>query len=350
MEAQTQTYKVAAVQAAPVWMDTSATIRRARDLIREAASGGARLVVFPEVYVPAYPYWNWIMNPFEGSRWFRDLARQAIVVPGEHIEQLCAQARESAVYVVIGINERSPVSMGTLYNTNLVIGPTGELLGRHRKLVPTWAEKLTWAGGDGSSIRVYETELGRLGTLACGENTNTLARFALLAQGEQVHVANYPAFPFSQFDMADGIKIRAGAHSFEGKVYTIVASGVITDDILDAVCDTDAQRAMMSYRPNAISGVFGPDGALLGEALVDEEGIVYAELDLDRPIELKQFHDIVGHYNRFDVFSLTLNRTATSALGDAAPASATAVPEEASDAAFARDVLADRAKAPSSAI
>jgi nitrilase len=301
-------FPVAAVQAAPVWMDTPATIERACSLIREAADHGARLVAFPEVYVPAYPYWNWIMTPFEGSRWFHMLSKQAVLVPSEHTHALCAQARASSVYVVIGINERSPISAGTIYNTNLVIDPNGQIIGRHRKLVPTWAEKLTWGFGDGSSLRVYDTEIGHLGTLACGENTNTLARFALLAQGEEIHVANYPAFPFNQYDMVQAITLRAGAHSFEGKVYTIVASSVLTNEIIDAVCATEAQREMMTRKPNAMSAVFGPDGMVVGNSLIDDEGIVYAEIDLDRPIELKQMHDIVGHYNRFDVLSLHLNR------------------------------------------
>jgi nitrilase len=301
--------RVAAVQAAPVWMDTPATIHKACRLIREAAGQGAQLVALPEVYVPAYPYWNWIMTPFQGSRWFRQLAQQAVVVPGPHTDLLCAEARESGCTVVIGINERSRASAGTIYNTNLVISPRGEIIGRHRKLVPTWAEKLTWGYGDGSSIRTYDTEVGCLGTLACGENTNTLARFALLAQGEQVHVANYPAFPFGDYDMVAAIRLRAGAHSFEGKVHTVVACGVMSPEMVDALSDTDEQRRMLSRRPNAVSAVFGPDGQIVGEPLVDEEGIVHAEIDLDRGIEMKQMHDIVGHYNRFDVFRLEVNRT-----------------------------------------
>src|SRR3546814_4780814 len=124
----------------------------------------------------------------------------------------------------------------TIYNCNLVIGADGSLLGRHRKLVPTWAEKLTWAGGDGASIRVYDTPVGPLGTLACGENTNTLARFALLSQGELVHVANYIALPVApaSYNMAEAIKIRATAHSFEGKVFTIVACSTVSEEIIAA--------------------------------------------------------------------------------------------------------------------
>jgi predicted amidohydrolase len=301
--------RVAAAQLAPVWMDTAATIARAVDAIREVGRAGAQLVAFPEVYVPAYPYWNWIMSPFEGSSWFHRLVKQAVVVPSEHTRALCSAAADAGVYVVIGINERDAHQVGTLYNTNLVISPAGQIIGRHRKLVPTWAEKLTWAGGDGRSLRVYETEVGRLGTLACGENTNTLARFALLALGEQVHVANYPAFPFNgDYDMQSAIRLRAGAHSFEGKLFTVVASSVLTDEIVEQLADTEARRKLLDQHPNALSAVFGPDGQVMAGPLIDEEGILYADLDLDSCIELKQMHDIVGHYNRFDVFELRVHR------------------------------------------
>jgi len=302
-------FTAAAVQASPVWMDTAATVEKACGLIREAAANGARLVAFPEVYVPAYPYWNWLMTPFEGSRFFRELYKQSILIPGPETQRLCEVARALKCYVVIGVNERSAVSMGTIYNTNLIIGADGQLLGVHRKLVPTFAEKLTWGYGDGSSIRPYETEVGRIGTLACGENTNTLARFALLAQGEQVHVANYPAFPFtSRYSMTEAIRIRAASHAFEGKVFVVVSSSALNDEIVDQVCTTDQQRALMRERPASLSVIYGPDGLPVCKPLVDEEGIAYADIELEREIELKQFHDIVGHYNRFDVFNLRLNR------------------------------------------
>jgi predicted amidohydrolase len=302
-------FTAAAVQAAPIWMDTAATVEKACRLIQEAAANGARLIAFPEVYVPAYPYWNWLMTPFEGSPFFRELYKQSLLVPGPETQRLCEVARAHQCYVVIGMNERSPISMGTIYNTNLVIGADGRLLGVHRKLVPTFAEKLTWGYGDGSSIRPYETEIGRLGTLACGENTNTLARFALLAQGEQVHIANYPAFPFtSRYSMTEAIRIRAASHAFEGKVFVVVSSSALSGEIVDQLCTTDQQRALMLERPASISVIYGPDGLPVCKPIIDEEGIAYGDIDLEREIELKQFHDIVGHYNRFDVFSLRLNR------------------------------------------
>ena len=301
-------FLAAAVQAAPVFLSPQLSAEKACGLIKKAAANGATLVAFPEVFIAGYPYWNWMMSPLEGSAWFKRLYHSAIDLPGPEIEALQAAAAKCGVTVVIGVNERSPVSMGTIFNTNLVIGPTGQLLGKHRKIVPTFAEKLTWGSGDGSSIRVYETPSGRLGTLACGENTNTLARFSLLAQGEQVHVANYIAFPFtSSYDMPEAIKIRAGAHSFEGKVFTIVACSAMSQEIRDMLGTTPERLAQLSGSPNAFSGIFGPDGRLVSELLIDQEGIVYGEIDVERSIEPKQFQDIIGHYNRFDIFDLRLN-------------------------------------------
>jgi len=304
-------FKAAAVQAAPVFLDARQTAHKAASLIREAAARGARLVAFPEVFIPGYPYWNWITDPITGSAWFEKLVHAAVLVPGPEIAIVCDAARDTGTHVVMGVNERSPLSLGVLYNTLVFIGPAGRILGKHRKLVPTWAEKLTWTGGDGASLRVYETDLGRLGGLACGENTNTLARFALLAQGELIHVASYIALPVApaDYNMAEAIRLRAAAHSFEGKLFTIVSCSTVSEEIITAMTQIrpDA-RTLLSRSSSAFSGVIGPDGRQVGDSLIDEEGIVYADIDLNRCIQPKQMHDIVGHYNRFDIFNLQVNR------------------------------------------
>ncbi|NUT93462.1 MAG: carbon-nitrogen hydrolase family protein [Saccharothrix sp.] len=305
-------FTAAAVQTAPEYLDAGRTVEKAVSLIREAAANGASLVAFPEVFVPGYPYWNWTMNPVAGSPWYERLYRAAIDVPGPHVDTLCAAAAATGTTVVIGVNERGRHSLGVLYNTVLVIGPDGTVLGAHRKLVPTWAEKLTWTGGDGRSLRVHQTPVGPLGVLACGENTNTLARFALLAQGELVHVANYIALPVApkDYDMADAIAIRTAAHAFEGKVFSVVSCSTISPEIVDTVAGDDPEARELLARPrSALSGIFGPDGRPVVKPLIDDEGIVYGEIDLARCIQPKQMHDIIGHYNRFDVFSLYLNGT-----------------------------------------
>ncbi|QIN67949.1 Aliphatic nitrilase (plasmid) [Caballeronia sp. SBC1] len=304
-------FKAAAVQAAPVFLDTDATVDKVCRLIKEAADNGAKLVAFPEVFVAGYPYWNWVMNPVEGSPWFEKLCKSAIELPGPEIRKIAQAAKSNHINVVVGVNERSRTGVGTLYNTLVAIADDGRILGRHRKLVPTWAEKLTWANGDGSALRVHDTSVGPLGSLACGENTNTLARFSLLAQGELVHVASYISLPVApaDYDMAEAIRVRAAAHCFEGKVFTVVSCSTISPEIVEAMSASHPQvREQLARRNSAFSGILGPDGRVIGEPLIDDEGIVYADIDLSRCIQPRQMHDITGHYNRFDVFDLRVNR------------------------------------------
>ncbi|HEY8389329.1 MAG TPA: carbon-nitrogen hydrolase family protein [Parasegetibacter sp.] len=302
-------FKAAAVQTSPVYLNVDATIGKAVSIIKEAASNGASLIAFPEVFVAGYPYWNWIMTPVQGSPWYEKLYKSSITAPGPETEQLCKAARKNNCHVVIGINERGQ-SFGEIYNTNLIIDNQGRIIGKHRKLVPTWAEKLTWTSGDGSSLKVYNTEVGPIGTLACGENTNTLARFTLLAQGELIHIANYISLPVAppDYNMAEAIKIRAAAHSFEGKLFTIVSCSTITNEIIDTLrTDVPNAEELLTRKDSAFSGIIGPTGAVVGEPLIDTEGIVYADIDLSKCIQPKQMHDILGHYNRFDIFDLRVN-------------------------------------------
>jgi aliphatic nitrilase len=306
-------FKAAAVQTSPVFLNAEKTIDKAITFVKEAADNGAQLIAFPEVFVSGYPYWNWIMTPVQGSKWYEKLYKSAITADGSEVKRLCDAAKEFNIHIVIGINEKGS-SFGEIYNTNLIINNNGNLIGRHRKLVPTWAEKLTWTSGDGSSLKIYQTEIGPIGTLACGENTNTLARFALLAQGELIHVANYISLPVAppDYDMAEAIKIRAAAHSFEGKLFTIVSCSTISHEIKDALReDVPNVDELLTRKNSAFSGFIGPNGAAIGTPLIDEEGIVYADIDLEKCIQPKQMHDILGHYNRFDIFDLRVNTAPT---------------------------------------
>jgi predicted amidohydrolase len=257
-----------------------------------------------------------VLAPLDQHPFFRALYEHAVPVPSAHTERLAAIARREGVFLSVGVTERSLVSMGALYNTNLLFAPTGELLNRHRKLVPTWAEKLSWAQGDASQLRPVETELGRIGTLICGENTNTLARYALLAQGEQVHIATFPpAWPTRRpgaaggYDLTRAIEIRAGAHAFEGKVFNIVSAGVLDRPAVKAIASVDPRaEEALALAPPPASMILDPAGEPCSPPLVGEEGIVYGDIDVARSIEAKQLHDIVGGYQRFDVFSLTVDQ------------------------------------------
>ncbi|MBC8948626.1 carbon-nitrogen hydrolase family protein [Xenorhabdus sp. TS4] len=310
-------FKAAAVQAAPVFLDTEATVDLVCRLIQEAADKGASLVAFPEVFVSGYPYWNWVMNPIQGSPWFEKLCKSAIEVPGPEINKIALAAARHHINVVVGVNERSSNGIATLYNTLVTISDEGNILGRHRKLVPTWAEKLTWANGDAASLKVHDTRIGPLGVLACGENTNTLARFSLLSQGELVHVASYISLPVAppDYDMAEAIRLRASAHCFEGKVFTIVSCSTISPEIVKAMSASHPEAEELLARSNsAFTGIIGPDGRVIGDPLIDKEGIVYAQIDLNRCIQPRQMHDITGHYNRFDIFDLKVNRRPMNAI------------------------------------
>ena len=226
-------------------------------------------------------------------------------------------ARRHGIVVSIGITEGTDASVGCLWNTNLLIGSDGTILNHHRKLVPTFFEKLVWANGDGRGLRVVATEIGRLGMLICGENTNPLARFALMAQGEQVHMSSYPPIwptrPASEaggYNLRRAIEIRAGSHAFEAKVFNVVASGCLDLSIRDELARLDkAALDTLENSPPAVSMILDPTGEVISDVLADHEGIVYAEIDIARCIEPKQFHDVVGYYNRFDIFHLEVDRT-----------------------------------------
>ena len=309
-------FKACAAHVAPVFLDTAATVQKACSLIAEAAAAGARLIAFPESFIPGFPIWASVQAPIKNHEFFKRMAAGSIEVPGPEVAALCQSARDNEIIVSIGISERSPVSVGCLWNTNLLIGSDGTLLNHHRKLVPTFYEKLIWANGDGAGLSVADTAIGKVGMLICGENTNPLARYTLIAQGEQVHISSYPpvwptrpANEPGRYDLASAIRIRAGAHSFEGKVFNIVSSGFLSKQTLDAVRALDRTAIeTLENSPQAVSMVIGPSGEVISDTLCESEGLLYQDVDVGLCVEPKQFHDVVGYYNRFDVFDLKVVR------------------------------------------
>lgn len=309
-------FKACAAHVSPVFLDASATTEKACSLIAEAARNGAKLIAFPESYLPAFPIWAGVQSPINNHDFFKRLAAESIEVPGPEVQQLCDAAREHAIVVSMGISERTPVSVGCLWNSNLLIGADGGILNHHRKLMPTFYEKLIWAPGDGAGLKVSETPIGKVGMLICGENTNPLARYSLIAQGEQVHISSYPPVwptrPSNQpgrYDLAAAIRIRAGAHSFEGKVFNVVSSAFLDKAALDSLANLDrASRETLEQSPQAVSMVIGPSGEVISDTMCESEGLLYQDIDVSQCVEPKQFHDVVGYYNRFDVFDLKVNR------------------------------------------
>ena len=239
-------FKAAACHAAPVFLDSAKTADKACDLIAEASRNGAKLVVFPESFIPGFPLWAALQAPIHSHEFFATLAGEAVLLDGPEIEKVRMAARRHGVVVSLGITEGTDASVGCLWNSNVLIGMDGAVINHHRKLVPTFYEKLIWANGDGRGLRVVATEIGRLGMLICGENTNPLARFTLMAQGEQVHMSSYPPVwptrPSTEaggYDLRRAIEIRAGSHAFEAKVFNVVASGCLDASIRDKLAGLD---------------------------------------------------------------------------------------------------------------
>ena len=307
--------RLAAVQAAPVWLDREATVDKACRLIEEAGGNGAEVIAFPEGFLPGFPDWyNWFMpRSAESLHFSKQLIKNAVEVPSAATEAICAAARRAHAYVVIGINEREPGAMGSIYNSLLFVDPDGRIMGVHRKLVPTITERLIHAYGDGSSVRTYDTPLGAVGGLICGENTNSLARFALLAQGERIHVASWPAFTAANRNHHESVDIRVRYHALEGRVFVISAAGVLDDACIEAIGLDAEQRRTLDCR-GGHSGILGPDGQFIVGPADDSEQILYADADMDRIIEGKLSHDLTGHYNRFDIFTLNMKTVPREAL------------------------------------
>ena len=310
-------FKVALAHVAPVFLDRDATVDKCCALIAEAAHGGARLIAFPEAYIPAFPAWAALDAPINNHEFFLRLAANSVRVPGPEMSSIAEAARRAGIFVSIGLNEGTDTSVGCLWNANLLIGEDGAVLNHHRKIVPTFFEKMVWANGDGAGLRVVDTAIGRIGALICGENTNPLARYTLMAQGEQVHISSYPpVWPTrdpacgGNYDLASAIRIRAGGHSFEAKCFTVVVSGFM-DTLMRRELGSINKEAgrILDHTPRGVSMVIGPTGEVVGRIAETDETLLYCDIDIAACVEPKQFHDVVGYYNRFDIFKLTVDRS-----------------------------------------
>lgn len=294
------TFTIAAVQATPIFLDREATVEKVGRLTKEAAGGGSALVAFPEAFVPTYPDWVWRTTPWADADWYARFADQSVDVPGPACDALGKVAAEHGVYLAIGVNERDG---GTIYNTLLYFGPDGALLAKHRKLVPTGGERLAWGQGDGSTLAVIDTPLGRVGGLICWENYMPLARAAMYEQGIDVLLA--PTWDNSDVWVASMRHIAK-----EGRCYVVgVNSCLRGSDVPDSIPGRDAiyggDDDWMS-RGNTV--IVDPNGDILAGPICEKEGILYAEVDLDVIARSRRQFDVVGHYARPDVFRLDVRR------------------------------------------
>ena len=289
-------FTAAAVQASPIFLDRDATVDKACDLILEAGRNGAQLIVLPETWIPGYPFWHTTPGVFSGDT-FLELWKNSVEIPSASTSQIGQAAKQAGAYVVVGINERDTVTRGTLYNTLLYFAPTGEIMHRHRKLMPTFTERTIWGFGDGSDLDVMETPLGRLGGLICWEHEMTLAKYALYAQGEQVHCAVWPAYSSQNNHIDFGTR----QYAFEGACFVVSACGVVAPGAMPEHLGGDKTPA------NGGSAIIGPNGEYLAGPVYDVETILYAEIDLDAAIKEKHARDVAGHYARPDVLQLIVN-------------------------------------------
>jgi nitrilase len=306
-------YKIAAVQAAPVYMDRDATVEKACRLTAEAARSGARLVVFTESFIPAYPDWIWMVPPGQMSlnqQLYGELLEQSVVIPGPAIDRLCQAARGAGVYVVIGVNERNiEGSGGTLFNTLVYIDPDGNLLGRHQKLVPTAPERTVWAYGDPSTLDVYSTGLGKIGGLICHENYMPLVRYSLYARGIELYLA-------PTYDESDAWHSTLRHIGREGRVYVVGCSMVLRkEDVLTHSPQLQPYyTAVGEWINTGNSMIADPTGNIVAGPLSKEEGILYADVDLKMLRGTKWNLDVAGHYARPDAFHLTIRTVPTPIL------------------------------------
>ncbi|MDP2948025.1 MAG: carbon-nitrogen hydrolase family protein [Chloroflexota bacterium] len=294
-------FTAAVVQAAPVFLDREATIDKACRLIEQAGGRGARLIVFPETWVPGYPFWLTSALPLqEPLRLFTRLFKNAVEVPSAASEALGRAAARAGAYVAIGINERDAQFKGSLYNTLLYIDDHGRLMGKHRKLMPSYGERTVWGWGDGSGLQVFDTPLGRVGGLICWEHEMPLVRYAMYSKAEQVHCSVWPAYSFQN----DHIDFGCRQYAFEGACFVLVSCGLWNAETIPADLGLQGRPLLEA---NGGSGIIGPGGYYLAGPLYNKEDILYAEIDLEQIVPRKQVLDVVGHYARPDVVQLLLH-------------------------------------------
>ena len=302
--------KVAAVQAASVFLDREASTGKACALIRKAGRAGARLIAFPESYIPAHPVWyhHHPATSALANELAVELFKNAVEVPGPEVDALCAAARDANAYVVMGVCEKLPKTIGTLYNSQLFIGPDGRLLGNHRKLMPTGGERLVHMGGGGDTFGAIATEFGPMSGLICGENSNPLAIFALTAEGTRVHVMSWPSY-LGRAPLGNRVAVDAQAFAQMSKAFVVAACGV-ADETLVAKLQLDAAEAQALREPGRCGGsiIVAPNSRIIAGPLAAEEGILYADCDVEIGVQMKLRHDFAGHYNRPDIFQLHVNR------------------------------------------
>ena len=308
--------KVAAVQAASVFLDREGSTKKACQLIREAGRNGARVIGLPEGFIPAHPVWyhHHAASGAIANKLAVELFKNSVEVPGPETDALCSAARDANAYVVIGICEKVPNTIGTMFNSQLYIGPDGSLIRKHQKIMPTVGERLVHMGGYGDTFGAFQSEFGPMSGLICGENSNPLAVFALIAEGTRIHIMSWPNhFPTSGDPLRNRVAIDSQAFAQMSKAFVISACGTVDAGMIEMLQAGPAGEKFLR-NPDCCGGslIVDPMSRIIAGPMGAEEGILYADCDLDLGIQMKLRHDFAGHYNRPDIFQLHINRAAPS--------------------------------------
>jgi nitrilase len=299
-------FVVGAAQATPIWLNREATVEKACALIAEAGQNGAKLIVFPEAFIPAYPDWVWLVPGAKQdllNELYAELVENAVSIPDEATSKLCRAAKNAKIHVVMGLNERNQeASNASLYNTLLYIDDAGNILGKHRKLVPTAGERTVWSHGDGSTLEAYDLSIGVLGGLICWENYMPMARNAMYSWGTQLYAA-------PTWDRGASWTGSLQHIAKEGGMFVIgCCMPLHLEDIPDRYEFKELYPKDTQWINSGSSSIIDPTGKIIAGPVHEKEEILYAEIDLKLVTASKRMFDVAGHYARPDVFKFTVNR------------------------------------------
>ncbi|MEL6351658.1 MAG: Nit6803 family nitrilase [Cyanobacteria bacterium J06627_28] len=298
-----KTVRAAAVQISPVLHSRSGTLEKVLTAIDTAAKEGAQLVVFPETFVPYYPYFSFVLPPVLMGKEHMKLYEEAVEVPGPVTAAVSRAAKRHQMVVVLGVNEREK---GSLYNTQLVFDADGSCILKRRKITPTYHERMVWGQGDGSGLQVCDSAVGRVGALACWEHYNPLARYSLMAQHEQIHCAQFPGSMVGEI-FATQTEVTLKHHALESGCFVVNATGWLTPEQVTEIAPSEALEKVLSG--GCYTSIISPEGVELCEPIRTGEGIAIADLDFSLITKRKRMMDSVGHYARPDLLQLQQNNT-----------------------------------------